>query len=217
MQRLCSEVSRWSVVEDTALVKLMSYLRHNADCELVSSLGPSDRDDIIIRLFTDACWNGDAATTKSTNGMWLELYSPSSERCWAIAWSTSKQTATSSSTCEAETVSLSLGLRKEALPVQLLFEELLGDRLPVECNVDNTQAITAVERGYSKKLRQLQRTQRVAIGVLNECVKDASMRVSVRHCPTALMKADLFTKVLDPSKFATACRMIGIQPKAAIL
>ena len=93
------------------------------------------------------------------------------------------------------------------------MEEFLGKRLHIECNVDNTQAITAVKKGYSKKLRQLARTQRVAIGVLSECIADESMMISVVHCPTDVMKGDLFTKALVPAKFGPAREMIGIRKR----
>ena len=81
-----------------------------------------------------------------------------------------------------------------------------------ECNVDNNQAITAVKKGYSKKLRQLPRTQRVAIGVLTECVNDKSMKIFVDHCPTDEMKGDMFTKALQAPSFEKQREAIGIVP-----
>ena len=215
VQRLCSAVSRWTTVEDLALIRLNAYLLHHSEFELVGTLGPDDLDSLEIILYTDADWNGDASTSKSTSGMWVELRSEKTGNCWPAAWATSKQTATSSSTCEAETVSLSSGLRKEALPIQLLLETFLGKRLQVRCLVDNTQAIAAVKRGYSKKLRHLPRTQRVTVGVLHECCEDPEMCVSVEHCPTKDMKADIFTKALNPAMYVNARDMINVLPKCA--
>ena len=57
------------------------------------------------------------------------------------------------------------------------MERLLGRVLELECRVDNDQAITAIRKGYSKKLRALPRTQRVAVGVLNDCLQDADAGV----------------------------------------
>ena len=76
--------------------------------------------------------------------------------------------------------------------------------------IDNTQAISAITKGYSKKLRHLARTQRVCIGLLNDLLRDPEVQFSVHHCPTALMKGDLFTKFLIMQKFDEALRMIGM-------
>ena len=91
-QRLCSAVSRWTVVHDAALVRLMSYAFHHSDLKLHGSLSPEDIKDIEIVPYSDADWAGDASTTKSTTGFWLELYSPSSGRSWLISWGAILQT-----------------------------------------------------------------------------------------------------------------------------
>ena len=75
-------------------------------------------------------------------------------------------------------------------------------------NIDNNQAISAITKGYSKKLRHLARTQRVCIGLLNECLNDPEMQFLVQHCPTLVMKGDIFTKALITAKFEDALAMI---------
>ena len=107
---------------------------------------------------------------------------------------------------------MSKGLRTEALPVQDLMEQFLGVRLPIVSEVDNTQAITAAKKGYSKKFRSLPRTHRVSLGVIHECITDQRMACSVVHCPTLEMKGDLFTKALLPAQFITLREMCGIFP-----
>ena len=94
--------------------------------------------------------------------------------------------------------------------MQLLLEQLLNTVVPILGLVDNDQAITAIRKGYSKKLRALPRTHRVAVGVLNDCLQDADIAYNIEHCPTELNKADLFTKALVTDKFKTAKGMIGI-------
>ena len=210
VQRLCTKVSKWTKVEDSALVRMVSYLWWHRELVLEGALGPIDRNDVQLRLYTDADWCGDGATTKSTSGCWLEFRSPTSGRSWPICWSTTKQTATASSTCESELVALSGGLRKEALPAQILIEAILGSRVSIACNVDNTQAISAAQKGYSKKLRCLSRTQRVSIGVVHELVQDPEMHVSVVYCNTLEMKGDMFTKALGTQPFQKQREAIGI-------
>ena len=107
VQRLCGQVSKWTVIEDQTLIRLISYLACHTDCILYGKLAPCDLFDLTLRLYTDADWNGDATTTRSTSGVCLELHSPSSGRCWPICWVTGKQTSTSSSTAESEVVAFS--------------------------------------------------------------------------------------------------------------
>ena len=98
--------------------------------------------------------------------------------------------------------------------MQDLMEQFLGRRLKVVCQVDNDQAITAVRKGYSKKLRQLARTHRVSVGVIHECITDPRMLVDVVHCGTLDMKGDMFTKALLPAPYLRMREMIGILPDA---
>ena len=68
-------------------------------------------------------------------------------------WGSAMQTATASSTAESETVAVSYTIRRESLPIQTLFLEITGRFIPIVHRIDNTQAIRAIEVGYSKKLR----------------------------------------------------------------
>ena len=76
---------------------------------------------------------------------------------------------------------------------------------------EHMQTLQVVAKGYSKKLRHLPRTQRICLGVLKELVDDPDMRISMEHCPTAQMKADLFTKSLNTEKYIEAKKMIRLE------
>jgi len=65
-------------VHDKALNRVFAYLNHTSDMEIYGELGPDDFDDVRIHLYTDADWNGDASTTKSTSGLFIELHAPRS-------------------------------------------------------------------------------------------------------------------------------------------
>ena len=109
---------------------------------------------------------------------------------------------------------MSAGLRQEGLPVQELFEELLGRRLWLRCKVDNTQAIAAAKKGYSKRLRHLSRMHRVSLGVLHELTEEVGSRVEISYVPTAEQKGDMFTKALLPAAFVRARDNIGMAVSA---
>ena len=77
--------------------------------------------------------------------------------------------------------------------------------------VDNTQAITAMKRGYSKKLKSLQRCHRCALGVIHELITDDSQKVTVKWIESPKQKGDVFTKSQVPLKFREALTMIGFE------
>ena len=111
-----------------------------------------------LLFWSDADWCGDPEDTKSTSGLLIELYSPTTGRRWPIALNERRQGSMSSSTAEAETVALAFAVKHEGLSTLILLGSLFdGARRPVElvAKVYNTQAITAVTKGYSKKLKFL--------------------------------------------------------------
>ena len=179
--------------------------------EFVGTLSPDDVTGLQLELSTDADWNGDACTSRSVSGMHLELVNPKSGNVFLLAWRSSGQSATSCSTAESEVVALSHGLRHFGLPVQDLVHVFLGERIPLVCFVDNQQAITAVKRGYSKRLRCLNRTHRIAIGSLHEVVGDERQRVEIRYIESKMQKGNIYTKALVPAQFCAERLIIGMQ------
>ena len=131
-------------------------------------------------MWSDADWAGDPEDSKSTSGLLFELTNPHNGCRWPISWSVKRQGSTSSSTAEAETVALCHAVKHEGLPTLILLDALLaGARRLVELvgKVDNTQAITAVHKGYSKKLKFLERTHRCAIGFVHEFIESGQLCV----------------------------------------
>ena len=112
---------------------------------------------------------------------------------------------------EAETVAVAYNTKHEGIPMQMLLDIFLADcRRPIDlvAKVDNTQAITAISKGYSKKLRFLERTHRCSIGSLHELVEDGLMKVE--YAPTVSHRGDGFTKVMTPAKFLAARDMMSM-------
>ena len=77
--------------------------------------------------------------------------------------------------------------------MKLLLEESRGRLLRILHHIDSTHAISAIEKGYAKKLRHLSMTQRVGIGLLNECAIYVELQLENTYCPAADMDGDLFT------------------------
>ena len=70
--------------------------------------------------------------------------------------------------------------------------------------MDNTQCILAVERGYSKKLRFLERTHKCSIGAVHELINSGDL--VVEYAPTLTHRGDGFTKALTPSNYLRLVR-----------
>ena len=92
----------------------------------------------------------------------------------------------------------------------LLDALLAGVRRPMEliAKVDNTQAISVVHKGYSKKLKFLERTHKCSIGVIHELIQSGQLVVD--YAPTLTHRGDGFTKCLLPSKFIEARKMMSM-------
>ena len=141
----------------------------------------------------------------------MELRGKKTGNCFPLTWKVSHQTATASSSAESETVSASVAIRSAALPIQALLEDMLGITIPIACKIDNTQAIAAINNGYSKKLRCLGRTHRVSIGVLHEIANNPRLKMTVEYAKSAEHKGDFFTKELDVTAFKEARARIGMR------
>ena len=144
--------------------------------------------------------------------MFLELENVQTGARWPICWGVKRQGATAGSTAEAETVALCTSLKHDALPLLTLIEAMLnGTRRPVElvAKIHNTQALAAVTKGYSKKLRYLDRTQRVSIWSIHELIEDGS--IVCEYHPTDSHRGDGFTKALVPMKFVAARDMMNLR------
>ena len=112
-------------------------------------------------------------------------------------------------------VSLSHCVHDVALPLQILFETVLGKAVPVQFMEDNEACIVAVRKGYSPSLCALSRTQRVHLGFLHDVIFDEDSLVEggnreLLKVETALHKGDMFTKELEPQKFIKALSMLGM-------
>jgi hypothetical protein len=203
--RLAKFVSCWLVYHDKALHRLFCFCFASPNVVLNGSMCSSDSEILELHLHADADQAGDKSTTKSTSGMWLELYAPPTTelpeaRTWPVEWCSKKQVATASSTAEAETMSLSYGLRRSALSSLDLIEVYLGRKVKLIVHEDNEACIKVINKGYSPALRHLERTARCSIGFLHELFvenKETAETCLLQYCPTLLQKADLFTKALE--------------------
>lgn len=103
---------------------------------------------------------------------------------------------------------------KEVIPIQDLFEMALNIPINAIMKEDNAAALISANKGYSPAMRGLKRTQRVSIGYIHDVIsakpEPGHGTLVVEKAPTATHRGDMFTKALDPGKYASALKMIGV-------
>ena len=173
-------VTKWTTTHDAQLIRLYAYLDTTGPIALSAELSPENLGEVQLVMWSDAGWAGDPEDSKSISGLLLELMNPNNGRRWPISWSVKRQCFTSSSTAEAETVALCHAVKHEGLPTLILLDALLAGarrRVALVGKVDNTHVITAVHKGYSKKLKFLERTHKCAIESVHELIKSGQLCV----------------------------------------
>jgi len=230
---LARRITVWSKSHDKMLHRLMAYVNSTLHEKLRGILEYTDLDSLELWIWPDADLGGDLRTTKSTSGCWIELSTPCGSRSWPVAWFCVKQTQTSCSTNESESKTiltalgfddqtradlnaLSSALRRAVIPLIGLCEHALNRPVKVVCHEDNTQAITAVKKGYSVNLRHLHRHTRMDVGMSHEVFAEVDKTgrkryvSEIRYAPTDTQKGDLFTKPLERLKHEAARKMIRV-------
>ena len=126
-----------------------------------------------------------------------------------LAWVSKRQTSVSRSTTEAEMVSLAYSLYQEALPALSLWELILDRPFHLKIHEGNQATILVAKKGFSSKLRCVQRTHKVNLACIAEQLE--SEHISIEYVQTDMQSADIFTKALPPNKSDHAIRLLGIR------
>lgn len=235
VNRLSSQVSKWSRDSDRKTHWVYSYLKDAHDLVLTGSQSTADRDVAEPVGWRDADHAGEYMHSKSTNGVATTLRSREARRGrFPIGWGSKRQGCSAQHTGEAEVASLETALRNEMISAQILIQTLL--RRPVDGKImeDNSACVLAVRKGFSPNTRHIQRTQRVSVGMLNEMLvrrddeeaddlgldmieihgspRKGDGHLEIEQVPTASHKGDLFTKELDRAQFQRALGMINMKP-----
>ena len=108
----------------------------------------------------------------------------------------SQLVSVSRSTTEAEIVSLTFSLSQEGLPPLTLWERLLGRPVELVLHEDNQATMLVAKKGYSPKMRHIQRTHKVNLSALAEQLEPGT-GVVIKYVATDLQAADIFTKALQ--------------------
>lgn len=185
---LCSRKLNTPIDVDVTNAKhILKYLR-GKESEGVCFKRNSDCKRLVA--FCDSDFAGDPTSRKSTTG-YIIYYCNG-----PISWTSRKQPIVSLSSTEAEFIAAA-ECTKELLYVKSVIEELLGESVMTELNVDNQSALNIIKNGqFGKRSKHID----VRFHFINEKVSEGLIKVN--YCETNEQIADIFTKPLCKNKFA---------------
>ena len=160
------------------------------------------KDTKALRVASDASFADDNATRRCTQGYLIKLFNG------PIMWQSSKQKTVSTSTTEAELLSLS-HVGKEVQHMARIFKAIRFDaeqNIEIEC--DNQQTVRVVssnEPTITTKLRHVDIHQ----FWLRQEVQNG--KFIIQWVPTAEMPADGLTKPLNKQTHQTFLDMLGLK------
>ena len=100
------------------------------------------------------------------------------------------------------------------MPAMSLWDLILGRSIKLRIYEDNMATIKVVNKGFSPKLRHIQRTHKVNLSSIKEAIDEDN--IELQYIETEQQSADVFTKALCPMKWPAALDMLGIHPKKDI-
>ena len=86
----------------------------------------------------------------------------------------------------------------------------MGRPVTLRVKEDNQATIKVILKGFSPKLRHIQRTHKVNLGSLQEIFEEDTSSV-LEYVETEKQAADIFTKALVPAKRPHALALLGIR------
>jgi hypothetical protein len=159
------------------------------------------KDGLGFQISSDAAFADNSLDRKSSQAFVMKLFGGT------ICWKATKQTTVTTSSTEAELLSLSY-TAKEALFMNRLLKDLklrLPEAPTIEC--DNKQTIRLVTQEISALQTRLRH-----VDIHNHWLRQETMdgRVKIEWKPTNKMLADGLTKALSGAKFRTFLEMMGL-------
>lgn len=181
-----AQVSKPTVKDWTAIKRILRYLKGTKELGITY---PSKRDGK-LSVFCDSNYAGDQKKFKSTSG-YIIMYSGA-----PILWRSKKQEITTTSSTEAEFVSLCTATKDTTWIRNLALELKIIDNEPVMIHCDNTSTIKiAANEQAAKRTRHL--------GAQIHYPKEQADKgiIQVSFVPSQEQRADMLTKPLGPQKF----------------
>ncbi|KAE9572511.1 hypothetical protein CGMCC3_g11506 [Colletotrichum fructicola] len=206
-----------------AVERVLRYLYNTRYLCLEYGATPGSDDDT-LEVASDASFADNTLDRKSSQAFAMKLFGG------IVAWKANKQTTVTTSTTEAELLSLSQAAREAlfasrligALQVQLPTESMPEAQFAtptrtqptIQIQCDNQQTVRLV----NAELVQLQ-TRLRHVDIHNHWLRQeiAEHRVSVAYTPSAQLMADGLTKALALPQFKIFCQQLRLSDQRALL
>ena len=175
----CRTVSNPTVSDWKTVLRVLQYLSGNPDLGLMYR---QDRHEGLV-TYCDAAFANDEATSRSTTGL-IVMFGGA-----PISWRSSKQKIVTTSSTEAEIVSLCTAFKEAIWIYNFAIEVGILQPQPIRMLCDDTSSIT-----LANSERSVQRTKhfRAKFAFLQE--KTEEKTVVINHVSSANQLADLLTK-----------------------
>ena len=182
-----------------AVKHLFRYLKGTLDYKLTYGPSSSSTTSEMFQTYSDADHGGDKDSGQSTGAYVVKLGTG------AISWSSKLQTIVTLSTTEAEYIA-AVAAGQEILWLRNLFSELgYKTKDASTLYIDNQSAVSVAKNPeHHGRIKHLD----LRFYWLRDIVD--SGQISVVHCPTAKMPADLLTKSLTRVKVGLCRDMLGL-------
>jgi hypothetical protein len=178
----------------TGIKRILRYLKGTVNHGLCFS-----GDDVELVGYSDSDWAGDLDTRRSTSGYVFQIGNAT------INWCSKRQQTVARSSTEAEYMALSAAAQECIWLRRLLKDFGIGGDKPTTIHEDNNGAIE-----LSKNAKFHNRTKHIDIAYHFTRERVASNELSVTHCSTEEMVADIMTKGLGRIKFEKFRDMMGV-------
>ena len=182
----------------SAAKRVLRFLKKTKSYRLTYSV--DGNKDIVS--YSDSDWGGDLGSRRSTSGYVFILGGG------AITWKSRKQSTVALSSTEAEYMAVAMAT-SEALWIRNFMFELSSQSVPVPPPIqifcDNQGCVFV-----TKNLKEHSRLKHIDLRFM--FVRDAvdKKKVSITHCSTNVMAADIFTKPLPKDKFYRCLTLFGL-------
>lgn len=181
--------------------RILRYLKGTIDYSLFFD---GSSNEVVLTGYADADHAGDLDTRRSTSGYVFLLGS-----C-CVSWRSKQQPTVAKSSTEAEYIALS-GASDECIWLRRLLTEIgFQQKLPLVLFEDNRGAID-----LSKNPKFHDRTKHIDVHFHSCRERVQNGDISVLHCPSDQMVADIMTKALPRTVFERMRLMMGVVPEGS--
>ena len=180
----------WSGVK-----RILRYIQGTLNYGLVFTAG-----DGLLHGYSDADWAGDPDNRLSTSGYVFRIGDAT------VSWSCKKQKTVARSSTEAEYVSLSFATQEAVWLRRLLLSLGMGINGPTVMFEDNNGAID-----LTKNAKHHNRTKHIDIAHHFAREKVEQNEITVTHCQSINMVADIMTKGIPRVQFQKLRDMLGVR------